>query len=173
MGKWKFVLTDSGWWLRIEHIDQLLEYQKKDHCVSNGFTDIMKGRESQLATYIRLVGQNNNISILDAAYKVNFRLYDTYLSQLQSNGFVDINKDGGCNCSKPLVRGVVYKDNKVFPTFTERDIKVETFENTDYRSNYKYHWYAYLGNIQLHDGDKMKWDTKEEALEFARRYING
>ena len=173
MSKWKFILTDSGWWLRIESIDQLLEYQKLDRCIQRGFNDVLKGNDSQIAQYLRIKAQNTESTILDTAYKLQFQLYDNYISYLQSVGFVNINKDGGCNGERFLTRAVVYSDNLVFPHFTEKDIRVETFESADYRSNYQYHWYAYLGTIQLHDGDKMKWDTKAEAMEFARRYING
>ena len=99
-------------------------------------------------------------------------MYDSYIGCLQSCGFVNINKQGGCNNTRYLIRGVLYRDNMVFPQFSENDIRVKTFENADRRSNYQYHWYAYIGTIQIHDGGKMKWDTKEEAIEFARRYIN-
>ena len=33
------------------------------------------------------------------------------------------------------------------------------------------HWYAYLGDMQIRDNDKLKWDSYEEAYEYAQQFI--
>ena len=34
------------------------------------------------------------------------------------------------------------------------------------------HYYAYIGNMQVRDGDILKWNTYEEAYSKALEYIS-
>ena len=57
------------------------------------------------------------------------------------------------------------------------DIRVKTWELEEKKRgikrpyDYRYHWYAYLGDVQLKNGDVEKWDTRNEAYEFARSLV--
>ena len=80
---------------------------------------------------------------------------------------------GGCNSIDYNIEQFEYRDTLSFPNYSIEDIVIKTFRPKDYRDGYKYHHYAYLGNLQLKDGEKVKWNTEHEAREFAKKYIQG
>ena len=48
----------------------------------------------------------------------------------------------------------------VFPNFKREDIRLKQFNDGR-------HWYAYVGDMQLRDGDCLKWNTREAAQAAA------
>lgn len=52
----------------------------------------------------------------------------------------------------------------IFPAFGRSDIRVERFKGGK-------HWYAYIGDMQVRNGDTMKWDTEEEARRAAKELV--
>lgn len=131
--KFKFVLTEMGWFLRADDVEMLTQY-----CL-NGL-----------------------------------RLKNQYIPAVMKHGFIDIvdSEAGIFSTYKPKVYGVCYKDNLDYPKFTEADISVKTWKPIDTRNNYAYHYYVTLGGVELHEGDKRKFNSETEAYEFARRFVN-
>lgn len=108
--KYLFVLSaEGGWWLKIDTIEQLIDYHKK--------TD---GHRYEKALW---------------------------------NFFHGV---------KPIEFTQFYRrEELVFPNFTEDDIHIKQYGEKGI------HWYAYIGDMQLHYGDKRKWNTYEAAKEYA------
>ena len=52
----------------------------------------------------------------------------------------------------------------VFPHFRREDIRIKQF-------NGGRHWYAYVGDMQIRDGDQLKWNTKEAAQAAAEAMV--
>ncbi len=52
----------------------------------------------------------------------------------------------------------------VFPNFKKSDIRIRKY---DYGS----HYYAFVGDMQVRDGDKLKWNTYEEAYLNAEKLV--
>ena len=48
----------------------------------------------------------------------------------------------------------------IFPDFKRHQIRVKSFPGGD-------HFYAYIGDMQVRDGDILKWDTYDEAYNQA------
>jgi len=175
--KWKFFHNGDGWWLRIESVEELIEYQKHDNRGSLALDRYLQhelngAKLDNLSLALQMIGQKENCTAFAAASKFQLKFYETYLRHLQEDGFININCMGGCNSIDWEMKQVIYKDNLSFPSFTKNDIVIKTFKPVDYRSNYEYHFYAYLGNFQLTDGNKVKWNTEKEARDFAERFIN-
>lgn len=99
------------------------------------------------------------------------------INLLEEYGFLNINCVGGCNsCDWDIVANC-YRKELVWPSFTKHDIRIKTFAPKEksvgvYRDDYKYHCYAYLGDMQLTDGKKTKWDTYDEAYAFASNLVD-
>ena len=34
------------------------------------------------------------------------------------------------------------------------------------------HYYAYIDDVQVRDGDKLKWDSYDEAYSYASSLVN-
>ena len=185
MSKWKFINNGNGWWLRIENVEQLSEYvEKTSGRFGNSMMNVMSaysnGKEqhytNQLDSYLELLHRNSGKSLFETTQKLMFDCAETYFNLLSEKGFVNINKFGGCNNDLYLNCVTVYKDKCVFPDYQEKDLKIKTWEMEDkragnFRSGYKYHYYAYVGDVQIKDGEKVKWNTYEEAYDFAKQFI--
>lgn len=75
------------------------------------------------------------------------------------NGETFVNGVGGKTFSLDYDQFVWRKD-LVFPHYTIADIRIKQFENGQ-------HYYAYVADTQLRNGEKLKWDTYNEAYNFA------
>lgn len=176
--KYKFFHNGHAWWLRVEDFKTLLRWFGDSRSMwSAAFNDaidveVNKRHSSNplgaaLNTYARMLG----ISLLQALDKLTEEAATVKLDLLEENGFLNINCDGGCNSIDWPMLQVEYRDKLVFPHYSEEDIRIKTFKPTDFKEGYNYHYYAYIGNLQVTDGDVTKWDTKAEAYEVAKRFV--
>lgn len=189
MSKWKFIHNGTSWWLRIESSEQLLEYIKATDSSRFGESMIRIGRRNSrgeskdthnqdgLEGAIETLWKYSGIPLDVITGQVMMACHDTYWKLLREDGFVNINPVGGCNSFNMDIKAVEYRKNMIFPHYTEKDVKIKTWEWEEKKngvtrpSGYKYHYYAYLGDMQIKDGDKEKWDTKEEAMEYVRTFL--
>lgn len=180
--RWKFFHNGYTWWLRIESLEQLMRYfELTDENrfggsmmkVAYNRMDNQNGYDGNaVAECIDVLSQIRQEDLLTATGRFRLEAHQTYLKNFQRAGFVNINRVGGCNCSDWNTCAVTYRDNLVFPSYTKKDVKIKTWEMGEkqvgaFRSNYQYHWYAYIGDVRITDGDKEKWDSKEEAQAFV------
>lgn len=52
-----------------------------------------------------------------------------------------------------------------WPVFSEEDIRIKQWPDGT-------HWYAYIGPVQVKDGEIQKWGSESDARMAARRYVN-
>ena len=71
------------------------------------------------------------------------------LKDLQKYGSVYINSAGGHTFGIEFTQ-FYRREELVFPNFTEDDIHIKQYGEKGI------HWYAYIGDMQLHYGDKRK-----------------
>lgn len=186
--KWKFFHNGDCWWLRITDPEQLALYcdltdggrfgesmmQVVEHRM-NGVEGHYSGIAGEIDTLSRTLGTN----LLETTHRMVSDEHYTYFKTLNDFGFVNINRNGGCNGRDWKTEIVKTADNLIFPVTSIKDITIKTWEMEDKKryihrpSNYKYHWYAYIGDVQIKDGEKQKWDTREECEEFVRKYFGG
>ena len=57
-----------------------------------------------------------------------------------------------------------WRKQLVFPDFKKEDIRVRKFNGGQ-------HWYAYIGDMQVRDGDRLKWNTQEAARAAAEALV--
>ena len=163
MGKWEFALWNGGWWLIIKDLDQFFEYHERtdgnyaaDFILSGRSKD---GRDQKIEKIANLRG----ISCFEAAALVSSGVFKAQLEALSRGETLYINQAGGWNnCVIPEL--TIVFDKFAWPGWQASDIKVEQWADG-------YHWYAYVGNVQIKDGDTIKWPTKYEAFKAAMGYV--
>ena len=169
-----FVLKDKGtinqsWWLKISTMSELEDYigTLGGKIIASGiFKEIRYKQgtehEDQLASVIRLKATNDNSNIYTAAFNIQADMIRAQVDALQE-GPIFINSFGGWHVGGEY-SDFIRSDKLVFPDFTKEHIRVKQFpEGT--------HYYAYIGNTQVHDCDTYKWNTYDEAYKQALRYI--
>lgn len=180
--EYTFVFLNGGWWLKVSTVKELAAYlTETDSRWENALNNLLNSKEftkygnehaGAIATSIGFFGANNGLNGLDATLAFKEQIIQDQLSEIKNGNIVLINKVGGYWTLKPEEASgdtKVYsqwcrKKELVFPNFTKKELKIKKFPLGN-------HWYAYLGDIQIRDNDKVKWNTYEEAYEYAKQFI--
>lgn len=179
--------NNQGWWLRITSVEELIEYYKQIAPVRNGkaFENYFYGKEwngyhpgfendrhaphHETAAYTDAVvryAAKNDLNIFNALTEFTQMVALQQLEELKEHGTIYINRVGGYTwkTEKSIEYALVRRDELVFPEFKKNEIRVKRFP-------YGNHFYAYIGDLQVKDGDQMKWNTYEEAYAQAKKLL--
>ena len=186
-----FVLKNGGWWLKISSLEELVdyykttkgtnkwwnvidnyiqgkefnEYKRKRSLISN--THMPHEKEANLAQAVVYHAANNNQNIIEAIMELSGTIASNQMRDLQERGAIYINRLGGYHGDSTQEKlPFIHRDKLVFPNFQEKEIRVKQFPNGE-------HWYAYIDDVQVRDGDTLKWNTYKEAYTQAKKYIDG
>lgn len=172
-----FVYKNGGWWLKITRPEQLFDYWDKiDSRWSNVLDDLYNCQEfgkgmkhADYLTYaVGLYGEKRNLSMIQAVANFAGEIKGNQLDCLLEKGALFINSKGGYHF--PHEKDEPYtqfyrKMELVWPEFEEKDIRIKRFPGGE-------HFYAYIGNVEVKNGDQIKWNTYEEAYKAAKELIN-
>ena len=181
---WRFEMFDKntnncGWWLKITTFVQLIQYVNatgdkyrrafenliKDKAYNQ--TSVVHGphlKEAPLAEYAHLYAINHECSHKNALMQISTQQMHNMNTLLEQKGFIHINKNGGF-CSHPeKPDAVIHQKELIFPEFKKSDIRISKFPQG-------HHYYAFVGNVQVKNGDICKWNTYDEAYRQAKQYI--
>lgn len=181
-----FVYADGGWWLKIDSVEKLADYHEKmkDGRYEDAFNMyLQEGSPDKILEHLSLekrVAKMNdrNFKYLQAAViqarKGNGNIFDGFrwlnievgmnqLRTIKEYGAVFINSVGGHTFQLNYTQ-FCRRKNLVFPDFKKRDIRIKQFDGGS-------HYYAFVGDMQVRDGNKLKWGTYEEAYRNARKLV--
>lgn len=127
--------------------------------------ELMQGKDFNLmyAAIMKAENSKTNMTFLDGIRALNLEMGESDLQYLREYGAVFFNSAGGKTFdikSKNFCR----RKNLVFPQHEEKDIRIKQFEGGA-------HYYAYIGDIQVRDGDVVKYGTYEEAYNKACEFV--
>lgn len=186
----------KGWWLKIDNVDGLIDYFKKTNRASNGgfemywelykemgeygaksvreYLDIMPS-EKRFSLMVNnqkdfnsmyaaiMYAEENETTILDGFRSLNMLIGYEYLMSLRKDGVIYLNPVGGRTFRIDYTQFCRRKELS-FPHFTENDIRIRQFNGGT-------HYYAYVGNVEVRDGDTKKWNTYDEAYQRAKELV--
>lgn len=175
--KYLFVYKNDCWWLKIKTVDELTNYsQKTDGRWAKAFDSLIHAKEfyedgkehaSNLAYVIGQWGVNREMNVVEAVADFRSRIFDAQLDLILEGHIIFINEKGGYHFDtkndEPVTQ-FVWRDELVFPNFPENEIHIKHFPGGK-------HFYAYIGDMQVRDGDVLKWNTYEEAMEQAKKVV--
>lgn len=179
---YRFVFKNGGWWLKISTLEELIDYQEKTKLknpIARGFRSVLNCREfgkpmngepirphvTTEGYAIGLNAQNNNMSLFESATSLAIQMDDNQVETLKKGLNLYFNSVGGYHSGKNDYTQWYDRDKLIFPDFKKNQVKVEQFPMGE-------HYYAYIDNMQVRDGDTLKWNTYEEAYEQALQYID-
>lgn len=177
--KWQFVHeVNGGWWLRLTSDEDVIRYIKAtndryDGALCKAVHEPIEKMSLEDRIKAQLSGDKNYMLLqagMVMAQKYNTTLYSGFEhlqtefgmvlhKDIMENGETFVNPVGGKTFSLKYDQFVWRKD-LVFPSYTLDDIRIKQFEKGQ-------HYYAYVGDTQIRDGEKLKWDTYNEAYNFA------
>lgn len=177
--KWQFVhRVHGGWWLRLTSDDDIVRYiqatnNRYDGALCKALHEPIEKMSLEDRIKAQLNGDRNYMFLqvgMIMAQKYKTTLYSGF-ERLQTefgmalhrdiveNGETFINHVGGKTFSLDYDQ-FVWREHLIFPDYKISDIRIKQFEGGS-------HFYAYVGDTQLRDGDKLKWNTYNEAYNFA------
>lgn len=183
---------DNGWYLKIDSEEKLLDYLKKTENRYEGAIQLYKEFYSKrengesvmevvmkkpLQERIQLMN-SRDFKYMQAAIMQAEKVGGTFFDGLRclnvEMGFCELNdirEYGACYINR--VGGKTFDLNYtqfcrrkelVFPDFKEEDIRVKQHEGG-------IHWYAFIGDMQVRNGQEMKWSTRDEAYQRALEIV--
>lgn len=102
-------------------------------------------------------------TFIDACRAFRIELADSQLKMIQQHGGIMMNRYGGYHSPVPYTQWVRRK-SFLYPDYKESDIRVSQYPGGT-------HWYVHVGDMELHQGVDIKWDTKAEAEAVAKKYV--
>lgn len=175
--KYRFIYKNDGWWLKVSTVEELYDYHNnvESSRMAKGFenylcsTDFFETGNKSANSLGYLIGLRTNKSTCKSAIDITCDIqYEKYKSQLEYlvKGYnIYINRYGGWHFGKNDFNQWVDRNKIIFPNFTKDKIKIEKFSGGN-------HFYVYIDDMQVRDGDTLKWNTYEEAYNHAIKYIN-
>lgn len=169
---------DNGWWLKIDSIEKLGDYMMKTEAM---YGDCMEeymryafhqeeNEENRLKLSNRLqaiimFGERRHLTIIDAIIQFRMCVFSQMCEAIRESEYIVINKVGGYHRGPVEHSQFVNRKTFTWPDFQENDIRISQFPGGE-------HYYVRIGDMELHENGAIKWNTREEALTVARRYIS-
>ena len=173
-----FVLKDKGtlnqgWWLKLSNINEVADYfeTKFTDMMEDGFHSLHTSKEfghgmehaNAVAWVLGLMSQNLGIPATEVATRISTITLSNMIDAVFENKSVFVNRCGGYHIGGEY-SDWMHKPTCKFPEFDKKQIHVTQFPGGT-------HYYARIDGIEVRDGDKIKWDTYEEAYEYAMTLI--
>lgn len=182
----------QGWWLKLDTPEKLLDYvyQTKDSHMTGAldlYLDLYKKGQKENKSVLEvleampseerfalMMKNMNDFNLMRGAIiqaeKINGTIFDGFrslniemgvkeLNDIRRDGQTYINPVGGSTFDIQYTQWC-RRNELVFPNYTESDIRIKQFDGGN-------HYYAYIGDMQLRDGENIKWNTYEQAYNAA------
>ena len=170
-----FICTsDKEWYLKITSIEQLLDYwnnvfNSKMRLALDTIIDTKefgKGFKhcDKLQAMIGFMARGEKLTYEEAHDKI---VYDVRIAQYQAlydGKTVYINKKMGWNSAPKKTEQFVHKSEFEFPVMKSDRLDIKQFPLGK-------HYYVFIDGVQLWHEGEVKFDTYEEAFDFARQYL--
>lgn len=166
--QWKFIKSNGGWWLVISDINQLLAW---NDATSDKYGKAIlpetdnDERYTKVKQLAKILAENKQSSLLEGMASVASLCLESKLNDLVNGYTLYINENGGYNHNMKAEK-TIYKKKLIFPEYTKDDIKI-----SQWGKGAGFHYYAHVGDIEVMNGDVMKWDTFQEAYDEAMKYV--
>lgn len=173
---YKFVQIENNksWYLEIRDVESLVQF-----CINNKSFDKDKEHLMKLRNYDNrpttivahteygwLVSQVESMGFtVEEAYELIKNVqFNSMMKVLNEKGVIYVNKNNGFCTRKLIDSHFVYRETLEWPKYNSKDIRIKKFDDGQ-------HYYAYIGDTQVRNGDTLKWSSYEEAYKMAEKYI--
>lgn len=153
---WLFVLVDKGtpkqrWLLKIRTLPQLVAYHQE---VFMANTDLPEDNAYRIKDLdLDAARKNTGDDELDKQYIA-----------IGQGKTIYYNSKGEWDTEEHQSSNFLYRKFLEFPNFTVDDISIKSFTDGT-------HSYAHMKDLEVREGDTIKWDTYEEAYRACLRII--
>lgn len=177
--------NSKGWWLKIDSIEKLVDYHEKTGGRFEGAMEMylreghpddildklslkerikkMQDKDFKRLQAAIMQAERGGCTIFDGFRRLNLEIGMGQMRTMEQYGDIYINPVGGYTFNLQYTQ-FCRRKNLVFPNFKETDIRIKQFEGGE-------HYYAYVGDMQVRNGNKLKWNSRDEAYSKALELI--
>ena len=180
MSDWLFVFENNKHWrLKLTSEEEADRFALENQAFSKDYAHYEKVKDYShddhtAVTHSQWAGEANRIAKdyykdMATAYDILSLLQlDTIKTLIRETGAAYVNWRMGCHGERKekSYTAFVRRKELVFPRYHNSDIRIERFPDGT-------HYYAYVGDMQVRDGDILKWDSYDEAMQQAKKYVRG
>lgn len=169
-----FIYTEKKWYLKITTVEQLLVYwenvfnpkMKKALDTIETTREFGKGMQhaDEIQAAIGITARVEKLSYKEAYEKI---IYNHRISQYQAlceKNEIYINKKMGWNCISHKTEQFVHKTGFEFPQMDLDKLVIKQFPMGK-------HYYVFIDGVQLRKNENLKFNSYDEAYEFAKNCI--
>ena len=180
--KWHFEFYEEergGWFLRIDSkedailyiitcqmLDKDREHYKKLESNPSSHDDYTLMAHTAFGGFVNRIKKDTGLETDEAYDLIKSIQVSSMLKVMENSGqTLLVNNTGGFKIKheglKP--KASVWRKELEFPHYYTSDIRIKRFDDGK-------HYYAYIGDTQVKDGDVLKWDTYDEAYDHAKQF---
>lgn len=167
-----FLFNGKGWFLMIDSLGELNKYHKMIWAIrkEDFFDDLRREREgkhptSDLANLCQITARLKGKDSY-AEFERLQRIQHEQMSRMILDGHtLYVNPAGGYTPHMENVMNHYESENLQWPVFREDDIRIKQWPGGT-------HYYAYIGEVQVKDGDTLKWESESDARMAAMAYVS-
>lgn len=174
---------NGGWWLKVTTAEQVLDYVTQSTLYGEGLDlywelvkqgieplhlpldkriEFMTGERSR--AFMSMQGAiteavKYECSIVDGFKAMRLEFAENMMKEIRESGACYANSVGGMTFGVEA-DNFCRRSSLTFPQFNKDDIRVKRFDNGT-------HFYAYIGDIQVRQGEILKWNSFDEAYKMA------
>lgn len=123
----------------------------------------MQDKDFKILLGAVMQAEKNELSILGGFRSLNIEIGLGQMRTMEEYGAIYINCVGGYTFGLNYNQFCRRKE-LVYPDFKASDIRIKQFQGGE-------HYYAYVGDIQVRDGEIFKWNSYKEAYDKALEVI--
>ena len=180
--KWHFEFYEEergGWFLRIDSVEDIILYmaqcemldKDKAHYKTlesspNCHDDHTLVSHTAFGGFVGRIKRDTGVETDEAYDLIKCIQAGSMLKVMESSGHtLLVNNKGGFKIKREDVKpkASVWRSELQFPHYYTSDIRIKRFDDGK-------HYYAYIGDTQVKDGDVLKWDTYDEAYDHAKQF---
>ena len=169
--KYVFLYNGRGWFLMIDSLDVLNDYM--DIIWNIRYVDLLdalkrikenKHPVGDIMYMCETLAKAKGTNIWQEYEALRKKQFEDMTHMVLKGETLYVNTSGGYTISLENVTNRYESGDLRWPVFNEDDIRIKKWPGG-------IHYYAYIGPIQVKDGETLKWDSEEEAKAAAMSYV--
>lgn len=168
---YRFVFNGKNWFLKISSLDVLNDYMEmvwdiRREDLLGGIKSLKEKKHpaSDMIDACSVLASAKGTDVWHEFMDLKERQFRTMSNMIIAGHTLYVNGNGGYCSSLKWPAGIYESDELRWPVLSEEDIRIRKWPGG-------VHYYAYIGPVQVQDGDRLKWNSESDARAAAMSYV--
>lgn len=170
--KYVFLYDGQSWFLKIDSLETLNDYMDMVWNIrqENLLYDIKRLKEgkhptSDIISLCEILANAKDSDLWNEFMALREKQHCDMTHMILEGHTLYVNTQGGYCISLKWTTNRYETEKLQWPVFSEDDIRIRKWPDGT-------HFYAYIGPVQVKDGNTLKWNSESDARAAAMSYVN-